>query len=42
MMCQRCFTTYVWVKPLKDKKSNHKANKLWGDQGRGVYNKPMQ
>ena len=17
-MCQRCFTTYVWVKPLKD------------------------
>ena len=19
-MCQRCFTIYVWVKPLKDKK----------------------
>ena len=47
------FTKYAWAKDKKDKtvlnvfieivnESNRKANRLWFDQGRVFYNKPMQ
>ena len=44
-MCDRCFTKYAWVKPLKDKilnESNRKPKKLWVDPDREFYNKLMQ
>ena len=44
-MCNRLFSKYAWVIPLKDKKiiaKGRKRNKIWVDQGTEFYNKSFK